>query len=227
MGLSQDWIEAVIGLTAWWDGEDENSAEDAYLRRLDLALGSATNDPTTGFRINTVSGLEVGLASVFEGNVDGVLRLLQTWSLCIASAVAEVASAGGWMDADDGARKLPGLSENDLIVLSYGQDTSAATPVRRDDVLNTYASGLFERRSIKNDIGLRDGWELALEVLSRLEDNEKMLKTTSELLGKLPLDTAEQMDKVVLLCSELGLESEGRRVSEVGSPIYTDMSRQY
>lgn len=228
MGLSQDWIEAVIGLTAWWDGEEDSSPEDSYLRRLDLALSSATNDPTTGFRINTVSGLEVGLASVFEGNVDGVLRLLQTWSLCIASAVAEVASAGGWMDAGDGERKLPGLSEDDLMVLSYGQDTSAATPVRRDDVLKAYASGLFERRSIKNDIGLRDGWELALEVLSRLEDNEKMQKTTSELLGKLPLDTAEQMDKVVLLCSELGLENEGRRVSEVGLPIFaSDMNRRY
>lgn len=220
MSLSQDWIEAVIGLTAWWDGMDDSSPEDAYLRRLDLAFNSATNDPSTNFRVNTLSGLEVGLASVFEGNVDGVLRLLQTWSLCIASAVAEVASAGGWMDAADGARKLPGLSENDLMVLSYGQDgTNAATPVRRDDVLNAYASGLFERKSIQNDIGVRDGWELALEVLSRLEDNEKMQKTTSELLGKLPLDTAEQMDKVVLLCSELGLESEGRRVSEVSVPV--------
>lgn len=247
MARSQDWIEAVIGLTAWWDGEDDieievnndlgasagfgrsrlskshgpravdDNPEDAYLDRLDLALNSATSDTSAaGSRVNTLSGLEVGLASIFEGNVEGVLRLLQTWSLCIASAVAEVASAGNWLEASGGAKTLPGLSENDLMVLSYGQDdNNAATPIRRDDVLSTYASGLFERRSIRDESGVRDGWELSLEILSRLEDTEKTKKSVSELLEKLPLDTAEQMDKVVLLCAELGLDNEGRRVSEV------------
>lgn len=254
MAQSQDWIEATIGLTAWWDGEDDNeievpngdslntsiadfgrsrqtksngrravddNPEEAYLHRLDLALSSATNDAskTAGFRVNSLSGLEVGLASVFEGNVEGVLRLLQTWSLCIASAVAEVAAAGGWLEAGAGAQTMPGLSEDDLMVLSYGQEgKNAATPIRRDDVLTAYASGLFERRSIESEAGLRDGWELSLEILSRLEDSEKMQKSVSGLLDKLPLDTSEQMDKVVLLCAELGLDNEGRRVSEVRFP---------
>ena len=242
MAQSQDWIEATVGLTAWWDGEDDDAVngddalgrsrlskpravdetpEEAYLQRLDLAFNSATNDASRAdFRVNSLNGLEVGLASVFEGNVEGVLGLLQTWSLCIASAVAEVASAGGWMDAAPGTRKMPGLSENDLMVLSYGQDgQNAATPIRRDDVLSAYASGLFERRSVENETGVRDGWELSLEVLSRLEDSQKMQKSVSELLEKLPLDTAEQMDKVVLLCSEIGLDNEGRRVSEVSFPL--------
>ena len=257
MARSQDWIEATIGLTAWWDGEDDeqievsdggdlnastadfgrsrqtksnglravdDSPEEAYLHRLDLALSSATNDAskTAKFRINSISGLEVGLASVFEGNVDGVLRLLQTWSLCIASAVAEVAAAAGWLESGTGTggQGLPGLSENDLMVLSYGQDGKNATaPIRRDDVLAAYASGLFERRAITSETGLRDGWELSLEILSRLEDNEKMQTSVSGLLDKLPLDTSEQMDKVVLLCAELGLDNEGRKVSEVSQPL--------
>jgi hypothetical protein len=244
MEHAQNWIEATIGLTVWWDGEDDEEAvnggarflrpsppsysEDPYLRRLSLAFGSATNadGEEKGFHINSLSGLEVGLASVLESNVEGVLELLQTWSLCVASAVAEVASMGGWFKSGDGVKPPSGLSENDLMVLSYGQDTAPTRGVRKDDLLSAYASGLFERQSIENEeSGARAGWELALEVLSRLEDNEKMQKSVSELLDKLPLDTTEQMDKVVILCGELGLEKEGRRVSEVRCTSYID--RQY
>jgi hypothetical protein len=74
---------------------------------------------------------------------------------------------------------------------------------------------LFKRRTIEHTSGVRDGWELALEVVSRLDDAEKLQKSVSELLDKIPLDNVEQLDKVVLLCSELGLDKEGRRVSEV------------
>ncbi|KAL3469436.1 hypothetical protein BJX99DRAFT_72991 [Aspergillus californicus] len=229
MDHAQNWVEASIGLTVWWDGEDDeidhgtnflrrgqkSVAEDPYLRRLNLAFSSASNaeGEEAKFRINSLSGIEVGLASVFEGNVQGVLELLQTWSLCVCSAVVEVATAGGWLGTGAGVKPPSGFNENDLMVLSYGQENVPAG-VGRDDVLSVYALALYERRVIENENGSRAGWELALEVLSRLDDHEKMLKDASELLGKLPLDTAEQMDKVVLLCSELGLDKEGRRVSE-------------
>ncbi|KAL2824786.1 hypothetical protein BDW59DRAFT_147089 [Aspergillus cavernicola] len=245
MNHAQDWVEATIGLTVWWDGEDDEEAdngtdflrtralksdpEDPYLRRLNLAFGSATSADAnaTAFRINSLSGLEVGLASVFEGNVEGVIGLLQTWSLCVASAVAEVASVGGWLETGGGVKPPSGLSENDLMVLSYGQADEPAQRVSRDDVLSAYASGLFERRSIENETGSRGGWELALEVLSRLDDNEKMQKSVSGMLDKLPLDTAEQMDKVVLLCTELGLDKEGRRVSERYGDLTVSNSEEY
>lgn len=256
MNRAQDWVEATISLTVWWDGEDDDessaqgnglgastsihflrprvsklpssSAEDAYLRRLDRAFSSATNAESDdgGFRINSLSSLEVGLASVFEGNVDGVLELLQTWSLCVASAVAEVASAGGWLGTATGDKPLTGLSANDLMVLSYGQDGKVPkSRVGKDDILSSYASGLFERGNIEN--GVRKGWELALEVLSRLDNQERMQKSVSELLDKLPLDTAEQMDRAVLLCSELGLEKEGRRVSERFGDLTVAKSDEY
>jgi hypothetical protein len=239
LNLAQDWIEATIALTVWWDGEDDDEAaqvkgsgmfrsqplrgptEDpvnAYLKRLDLAFRSAINEEMadSSFRVNPLSSLEVGMASVFEGNVDGVLGLIQTWSLCIASAVAEVASLGGWLDTERGAKPLPGLSENDLMVLSYGQNGEEPNKrVRKDDLLSSYALGLFKRRTIEHTSGVREGWELALEVVSRLDDAEKLQKSVSEILDKLPLDNVEQLDKVVLLCSELGLDKEGRRVSEV------------
>lgn len=218
MNHAESWVEAAIALTAWWDGEDDeapNQSEDPYLRRLSTAFSHVTNaqGEEAGFRINSLSGVEVGLAAVFEGDVEGVLELLQTWSLCVSAAVTEVASVGGWLEPSES--RPAGLSEDDLMVLSYGQNDKPTRRVNRDDVLNAYANCLFERRSIEHVSGARDGWELALEVLSRLDDNAKMQKSVSELLEKLPLDTAEQMDRVVLLCSELGLIKEGRRVSEV------------
>lgn len=247
----QDWVEATIALTVWWDGDDgsetssqsdKNNAfgastagdifqlaskatvpravdidpEGAYVDRLNLAFRSVTGDASadTGFRVNSLRSLEVGLASVFEGDVEGVVELLQTWSLCVASAVTEVASAGDWLET--AAKASSDLDENDLMVLSYGQDDRAAgSRVRKDDVLSAYASGLYERPSVRAESVVKDGWEIALQVLSRLDDSEKMQKTVTELVDKLPLDTSDQMDKVVLLCSDLGLDKEGRRVSEV------------
>jgi hypothetical protein len=251
MTQARDWVEATIGLTAWWDGEDdgdvfEQSAngfgmsttsnksskiksqlprsvdanrQDAYIRRLDYSFGAVTDDASgTGYQLNTLNSLEVGLASVFEGNVESVLQLLQTWSLGVASAVAEVATSGGWWDTSAGKKSLSGfLSENDLMVLSYGQDGNVSGRLRKDDILTAYAEGLFRRPKLRNDTGVREGWELALEVLSRLDDANTMRKMVSELLDRLPLDNIDRVDKVVLLCTDLGLENEGRKISEVCS----------
>lgn len=260
MACSQDWVEATLALTAWWDGEDDSELTmpgpgpggfsgrashnlrnvgiryvdhrpgSAYLERLLIAFSTVTDPSTEGsFRLNSMSSLEVALASIFQGNIDGVLQILQTWSLCIASAVVEIAAAGGWfISAGAGATAGRGrgaqalsnqLSENDLMVLSYGQDGQSGAvshdAFRRDDVLVAYAAGLSARPFVENDSGTREGWEIALEVLSRLEDTETMEKGVADLLDKLPLDTAEQVDKLVLLCAELGFDKEGRRVSEV------------
>ena len=251
---SQDWVEATIGLTVWWDGEDDEgpamdfrtstsshdfrrsrdrsqlravdrNMRDAYLRRLDLAFGSATNEPSdsTGFQVNTMNSLEVGLASVFEGNVQGVLELLQSWSLCVAAAVSEVATLGGWFEAG-GSQKMPGLSEHDLMVLSYGQDTRPqAHSLNKDEILRNYAFGLNDRGSIENETGSRDGWEMALEVLSRLDDQEMSKKAVSEVVDRLPLDNISQMDKLIMLCTDLGLEEEGKRISEVCLPCISSI----
>lgn len=256
MAQAQDWVEATIGLTAWWDGEDDSdpfaqstngfgasttsnkssktkspsarpgdaNLQDAYIRRLDYSFGAVTEDTSgkAGYQPNSLNTLEVGLASVFEGNVEGVLQLLQTWSLCIASAVAEVASFGGWWETSGGSKPLSGfLSENDLMVLSYGQDGNTALGrLRKDDTLTAYANGLFRRPTLGNDSVVREGWEIALEVLSRLDDADTMRKTVSELLDKLPLENIDRVDKVVLLCTDLGLENEGRKISEVGSGFF-------
>ena len=240
---AQDWVEATVALTAWWDGDDDtptygfgstagykfgqptvpktkradSDPRGAYLERLDAAYRSITTGKRddTGLRVNSLSSLEVGLASVFEGNVEGVLELLQTWSLCVSAAVADVSSAGGWLNTG-----LPGLNETDLMVLSYGQNDNAGSHLSKDDVLNAYSSGLADRVSIEGQSGARGGWEIALGILSRMDDTDRMKRSVTELLDRLPLESSQQMDRVVILCGELGLNDEGRRVAEVGSILF-------
>ena len=253
-GKSQDWVEATITLTAWWDGEDDEAGldfgasegdkfqdflrsrgpknhvravdrnmRDAYLSRLEQALSHTTTDASDSadFRPNTMNSVEVGLASVFEGNVQGVLELVQTWSLCVASAVAEVASQGGWFESGASQKQQPGLSETDLMVLSYGQDPKSSTALRKDDILRSYAFGLYDRPVIEDQNGSREGWELSLEVLNRFDDGREMKKAVSEIVDKLPLETPDQLDRLVVLCSELELDDQARRVSEVSNTATT------
>lgn len=255
---SQDWLEATIGLTVWWDGEDDDAFDlrtstsshdfnrsygtrnqlravdrntrNAYLRRLDLAFNSATNEEseTPGFRVNTMNSLEVGLASAFEGNTQGILELMQSWSLCVSSTVAEIADLGGWLGSSiDSLKKVPGLSDNDLMVLSYGPDARLSTNgVSRDDLLSSYALGLFERSTLVNETSTREGWEMALEVLSRMKDARLTAKAVADIVEKLPLTDISQIDKLVMLCSDLGLEGEGRKVSEVcPCPVFASRIR--
>ncbi|KAJ6098628.1 hypothetical protein N7467_000163 [Penicillium canescens] len=256
---SQDWVEATIALTAWWDGEDDDGADmefdastfgndflrsrgprvkqtravamnyrEAYINRLALASSNATNESGSSFQPNSLSSVEVGLASVFEGNVQGVLELLQRWSLCIAATVAEIASQGLWFESSRGQKRFPGLSENDLMVLSYGQDNKAPSRhLRKDDILREYAFGLYDIPVIQNETSTREGWELALEVLSRLNDTNQMKKAVSEIVDKLPLENSDQLDKLVVLCSDLDLEEQGRRVSERFGDMLTSKSEDF
>jgi hypothetical protein len=242
LSRSQDWVEATIGLAAWWDGEDDSditlkssnrrsspkrsasraprsvdlNPEDAYLRRLDYAFGCVTDTlGKGGFQVNSMSPVEVGLASVFEGNVDGVLQLLRTWSLSVASAVAEVATFGGWLETAAGSEPLPGFNESERMVLNYNQRDRR---IRKDDLLLDYASAVFHRPRLEARSGVREGWEISLQILRRLDDPESVKSNVGQYLDRVSLDTSDQMDKMVLLCTDLGFGDEARRVSEVCDP---------
>ncbi|KAM5432625.1 hypothetical protein McanMca71_007400 [Microsporum canis] len=245
---SEDWVEATIALTAWWDGDDDSdilvgakrkgstkrrsqapravdsNTEESYLRRLDYAYSSVTDTlGSAGFQINSMNPCEVGLASICEGNVESVLRLLQTWSLAVSAATAEIASFGGWLAASTGSEPMRGFNESDLMVLSYGQPEK---PLQKDDILINYANGVFLRNRL-GDRGAREGWELSLEVLSRLDDQEIMRTKVRELMDKVSLDTADKMDKAVVLCAEVGFSDEGRRVSERYGDQVAEVSENY
>ena len=228
---SQDWLEASLTLTIWWDGtQDDDIAtwslsvsrqtaksagpalhEDPYLGRLSAAFLSVTDpglDDT--FQINSMSLLEVGLASVLQGNVEGVLGSLKSWSLVIASAVTELGAMGGWV-RPTAAPRHAGLDEDDLMVLSYGQENGGIT---KDDILLKYAEQLFEREELQYQGDVKEGWELAIAIANRLDDQDLAKETISRLLDELHLTSQDRLDKLVMLCTDLGLEEEARNVSE-------------
>lgn len=229
MSVAQDWIEATIGLTAWWDGHEignvgmfgnreqvtDADRQDAYLRRLNDCFGEVTDGTEMKSRPNPLVKLDVAVACLFEGNVVGTIRLLQTWSLCIAAAVAEIAHEGGWLEMS--TANMPGfLNQDDLMVLSYGQNDSAALDqISKDEVLEAYADKLGDRDQFEYNGNSRKGWELALEVFSRMEDNKRTRERVSQLLNKIPVDTIQQVDRVITLCVDLGFEDEGRKLAEV------------
>ncbi|KAI9880783.1 MAG: hypothetical protein M1830_000219 [Pleopsidium flavum] len=254
ISFAQDWVEATVGLTAWWDGDDNDeiavgslamtrrslrrsqsqaprsvdvNASAAYLRRLSYAFDRVTDDTDEdAFQINSMNPIEVGLASIFEGNVEGLIGLLRGWSLTVTSAVVEIASLGGWLGIPSGTKMRNNFNESDLMVLSYGQDTKV---MDKDDILMEYAEGLSKREVIyseKYDTE-REGWELAVEILGRLDDETLSSKKIGELLDRLPLDSGERVDKLLSICSELGLDSQARKISEKYADSIAESSNDY
>lgn len=240
---AQDWVEATVGLTAWWDGDDDDdevavgslaktrrslrhsqsrggrlvdlNASAAYLRRLAFAFERVTDDTDEDlFQINPMNPVEVGLASIFEGNVEGVVGLLQSWSLPVASAVVEIASIGGWFESCLGDGMRNGFDESDLLVLSYGQEKQG---ISRDGILVEYAEELFDKGEIQGQgkKEAKEGWEMSLQILARLEDTSVANKKVVELLGDLPLESDKRVDKILDICQGFGLEKEACTIAEV------------
>ena len=242
---AQDWVEATIGLTAWWDGDDDDdevavgslamtrrslrhthsrggrlvdlNPTAAYSRRLALSFERATDESDDDlFQINSANSVEVGLASVFEGNVEGVISLLRGWSLPVASAVVEIASLGGWFESSLGGMQN-GFDESDLLVLSsYGHRGQG---ISRDGIMAEYADRLFEQDEIKapHPKNSREGWELSIQVLARLEDRSMADKKVVHLLSQLPLVSDLRVDKILDICQDFGMDREARTIAEVHS----------
>ncbi|KAL8950060.1 MAG: hypothetical protein Q9222_003883 [Ikaeria aurantiellina] len=240
---AQDWVEATVGLTVWWDGEDdddENLAASfrqsrrslrrsqhrgnrtvdmnpsaAYVRRLAAAFERVTDeDDPDLFQINSNKVVEVALASVFEGNVEGVIGILRSWSLPVASATVQIANLGGWLDLLAGPEKIAGFNQSDLMVLSYGRPDERLSS---DDILVEYAEALFKKDTLKSKAtAIRvEGWELSMQILARLDDEERGMKKLSKLLQQLQLTSDKRVDKLLELCQSFGLDQEASDIAEV------------
>ena len=241
---AQDWIEATIGLTAWWNGEDEDeiavgnlattrrslrkthargsrlidiNPTEAYLRQLACAYERITDDANQGlFQVSSIDPIEVGLASIFEGNVDGIIGLLRGWSLPVASATAEIASQGGWYNPALNNGIMDGFDESDLLVLSsYGPRKAVMT---LDSILIEYAERLADMGFLGDPKLVNEtpeGWELSASILSRLQDTRSAEKKLLALVQSLPIESGERVDKIVRTCNKFGMENEGFRIAEV------------
>ncbi|KAL8942822.1 MAG: hypothetical protein Q9216_001437 [Gyalolechia sp. 2 TL-2023] len=252
---AQNWVEATLGLTIWWDGEDDDDENlgasfrvsrqsfqrsqmradrtvdlnptAAYVRRLAAAFERVTDDDDPDlFQINSNDSVEVGLASVFEGNVEGVIELLHSWSLPVSSAVAEIAYLGGWFESPTRPEKMGGFNQNDLMVLSYGQQEGGLTC---DGILIDYAEALFKRASLKSLASEKkvEGWELSMQILSRLDDEELGINKIGELLQKLPLTSDKRVDKLLDLCHGFGLDREASDIAVRYADHFTNETDSY
>ena len=237
---SQDWVEATVALTVWWDGENDDeeiavgsnpsprrsfkrsrdgghrtvdiNPTAAYRQRLAYAFERVTDEEDDDlFQINSNDDVQVGLAAVFEGDVEGAIGLLLGWSLPVASAVAEVASLGGWF-ASSTTPMVDDFNESDLMVLSYGQKERNWSS---DDILVQYAEQLFEKGVLQGFRVPQEGWELSTQLLGRLNDESVARTKIRELFQRLPLTSDRRADNVISLCRSYGMEAEASSIAEV------------
>ena len=246
VSCSQDWVEATVGLTAWWDGD---SAEDVavgsltmsrrslrhseargrrlvdvnaaagYIQRLASAFKHVTNDANEGsFQVESINQVELALASVFQGNAEGVIGILRGWSLPVTSAVAEISSAGGWFGPGSG--EMADLHD-DLISMSTFQQRQPTKLMTRDSISVEYAEALSTRERLQPSHGVTiyEGWELSMSVLNRLEDKGIAAQRIGEMLQRLPVYSDERMDKILRICQISGKAGEARNITEVSHQL--------
>ncbi|RMZ78435.1 hypothetical protein DV738_g3859, partial [Chaetothyriales sp. CBS 135597] len=225
---SQDWLEASVALTVWWDGigssditswslrvsQADNQAEsvppDPYLIRLRDSLLCVTDpDGRSTLQLNSLSPVEVALGCILQGSIGSALTIIQRLSQCVASGIAEVASAAGWLT---GISLDPNLNETDLMVLTFGKGKST---ISKDEILEDYASAIFAREQLQGADGqVTEGWELAIALLRRLDDEAAIHDLVSDLLSQLDVSNPARAERSIALCSDLGLTSEARTMSE-------------
>ncbi|KAJ2985819.1 hypothetical protein NUW58_g5332 [Xylaria curta] len=252
LAAAQDWCEATIGLFGWWDdGHNKRSrglshsrsvhsaystaGNEDFFDRLALSLHTATESE---FHFNSADAVEVGVASAFEGNVEGVIGFLRLWSLPIATSVAEIASLGRWLPPPE-PQNLISMSDFDmeeLEVLGMKQSTGLDDKDGiKDSTLIHYARGLRDRKHIS---GLthrgkvsRDGWEMGVQVVGRMDSHERSEQMVQELLQDV-LSTIDDnscvtVDKMWRLLNDLGMINFAEDTAETFGDILAKDTFRY
>ncbi|KAI0009839.1 hypothetical protein F4779DRAFT_580167 [Xylariaceae sp. FL0662B] len=230
LAAAQDWCEATIGLFGWWDhGHNQRnlgmsharslhsgnraSGDEDSLGRLALSLQTATESE---FHFNSADPVEVGIVCAFEGNVEGVIGFLRLWSLPVASTVAEIASLGRWLPPPE-PQNLISMSEFDMEELEVLGMKQSSGPDEKDGIKDTtlihYARSLRNRKQISASGAhgrvSRDGWELAVQVVGRMDSPERSEQMVQELLQSvlsgIDENSRDTVDKIWRLLNELGM----------------------
>ncbi|KAL3960773.1 hypothetical protein ACCO45_005890 [Purpureocillium lilacinum] len=240
MDTAQDWCEATVGLFGWWDDGQRKglrasfgasasrftSASD-YFDRLSSAFHTVLH---SDMNPNTINPVEVAVASAFEGNVNAVIGCLRMWSLPIATSVAEIASLGQWLPATQTSKPLPldTLDMDDLALLGVLPPSTDDIEGIKDTTMVLYAR---ELAGIEHLSSQRDGWEIAIQVLGRMDQTQKSEETVGELLRDLlaTLDehSSETVDKMWRILNDLGMMTFAEETAETFAEILSKESHRY
>lgn len=242
LDTAQDWCEATIGLFGWWDestrsGDSRMPASrslalaplpngaDSYVERLARSFHTAMDSQ---YHFNPTNPVEVGMACVFEDNPKAVIAILRTWSLPVASAVAEIASLGRWLPPHHPSAlyAFDDLDAEDLEVLGVNPQDPDEMDGLKDNTLIQYAQELANYKpmsSVQDGAGVvRDGWEVAIHVLGRMDSPQRSEETVGELveniLQEIDVDSSEMVDKVWRLLNDLGMVQFAEQAAEVSCP---------
>lgn len=238
MKSSYDWLEATIAIAVWWDGNEDKSGSRrqlggqsrpvdvtptlAYRQRLSTAFSIVMEEEDLRDNFNSSQAVHVGLGCIFVDDAEALVGLLEGWSMPIATAFTELASAGNWFDDAATAREtVENFDQSDLMVLSYGQEVGKAS--KKDELLSQYAELLNQKRVIRareRSINI-EGWQLALRVLGRLDDAGNANTKVAALLDGLTFDSNEQVDQVLSLCNDLGFNHHAMGITEVSFWVCT------
>ena len=243
ISVSQDWLEATILLTVWWNGNPDNTVQQwsfdvsrahhpgqgdqlgtqSYLTRLKESFLAVT-DPASrdSWQLNPQSTLELALGLTLQGDMGAALSLIQTLSLCISSALAETGAWSGWL----GSGTVPeGLDQEDLMVLTNGASDVSIT---KDEIIEHYSHELFDRPELEGpEDTIIDGWEIAISVISRCDNQSLASRTVQHYIEHLSITSSDRAQRLVTLCQELGLADEARRVSEQYGDHLVNTSTEY
>jgi hypothetical protein len=243
---AQDWCEATIGLLVWWDegkedrrvalgqsriaqrGYQEDETE-VYFRKLRKAFETSTAE-STDFKVNTLNPVEVALAAVFDGDYEAVIGFLRGWSGPVSSAVAEVASIGGWLPAAEPQSliNIGSLDQDDMELL--GISSPSKTDGVKDQTLITYAKSVSHRGLLRStgSVGRkqvsREGWEVAIAVLGRLDSAPRSEEMVGTFLKEFHLDSPATVDRLWLLLNDVGLAGHAEDSAEVSFCEYCKLT---
>ncbi|CCT68462.1 uncharacterized protein FFB20_12956 [Fusarium fujikuroi] len=243
--VAQDWCEATIGLFGWWDdGNQRHKAlrlsQSQLLRASSRFAGSEDyfDRLATAFHMvvqsdlnpNVLNPVEVAVASAFEGNVNAVLGFLRIWSLPLACTVAEIASLGEWLPAPTGPNLFPtdSLDMDDLALLGVTQPGPDELDGIKDTTLVLYARELAGIEQLSTE---RDGWEMAIQVLGRMDSPERSEETVGELLrdllATLNENSGRTVDKIWTILNDLGMINYAEETAETFAEILSKESHRY
>ena len=258
--VAQDWLEAAILLTVWWDGEDSDGIAQtqglrqsrrgvnggatrevdvapllSYRRRLAESFKIAV-DEVDDFEIDTLDPIQVGLACILEDANAGVVGIVRTMSPAVTATIVDLAAMSRWLPRsgqpqDRTLLQQEGFSGEDLMVLSHGAgpQKSHDGELDHDEVLGRYADMLADHDVFEasNPADEREGWEVAVSVLGRLEDKEAAQAKIADIFDQMEFEDGSRVDKVLGLCADMGLDEQSRGIAEVCCSVHIGAIGQF